>query len=298
MQKNVFAKLVAPLVAAVSLGLAASAVRAEPAIWEVQGPHATIYLFGTVHLLTPDVQWLTPKIKKAFDDSQDLTLEIADLDDQAAALPLVQKLGLDAEHPLSGKLSPEDRKRLSDALQSIHNNPAANPAAFEVLRPWLAALTLDELPLQQQGFDTKLGVDVTLLKTARDRKEPVLGFETMEQQLNYFAGMPEPQQLSFLRESLKDFPQIVPELTKLAKDWEAGRVEAIGVEMNEDMAKEDPKLYDLLITKRNEAFAAAIAKRLATGEGTSFVAVGAGHLAGRDSVQVQLEKLGYKAKRL
>jgi uncharacterized protein YbaP (TraB family) len=298
MLRSVLAKLAAPFAGVfalgLALGLAAPAAQAEPALWVVKGPHATVYLFGTVHLLKPDDPWMSPKIKQAFDESQDLTLEIAELDDDSAAIPLIQKLGVDPQHPLSGKLSPGDRKRLAAAIKSLQ----ADPAGFEMFKPWLAAVLLSELPLEKKGFDPKQGVDRTLERAAKAKGEKVLGFETMEQQLGYFADMPQTQQLSFLHESLKDFPEIVPELSKLAQDWEEGKVDAIGKEMNADMQKEDPKLYDLLITKRNEAFAAAIAKKLETGSGTSFVAVGAGHLAGSDSIQVQLEKLGYKATRL
>jgi uncharacterized protein YbaP (TraB family) len=286
------AKLFAPLAVAVSLALSGAA-SAEPALWVAKGPHATVYLFGTVHLLKPNVNWMTPKIRKAFDESGDLTLEIADLENEQAAAPVVQKLGLDLDHPLAAKLAPADRKRLAAALKSLK----ASPEGFDRLRPWLAAITLSMLPLQQKGFDPKEGVDLTLERAAAARGEPVAGFETLEQQLGYFAGLPESQQISFLRQSLKEFPEVVPQLTILERDWEAGRVDALSHELNDDIKKEDPKLYELLITHRNEAFAASIAKKL-EGSGVSFVAVGAGHLAGADSVQVQLEKRGYKVRKL
>ena len=80
-------KLLAPLAAAAALALAGGAAHAAPAIWVVKGPHATVYLFGTVHLQKTGSDWMTPKIKKAFDDSDNLTLEIANIDDQARYAP-------------------------------------------------------------------------------------------------------------------------------------------------------------------------------------------------------------------
>jgi hypothetical protein len=53
----------------------------------------------------------------------------------------------------------------------------------------------------------------------------------------------------------------------------------------------------LLIGGRNAKWADALARRMKR-PGTVFVAVGAGHLAGPQSVQRMLEAKGYKARRL
>jgi uncharacterized protein YbaP (TraB family) len=63
--------------------------------------------------------------------------------------------------------------------------------------------------------------------------------------------------------------------------------------MNED--ESDPLLMKVLLVDRNKAWAKWIEDRLKQ-PGTVFVAVGAGHLAGKDSVQAQLAVDGVKAK--
>jgi hypothetical protein len=273
--------------------LAAAPARAEPALWVVKSGESTIYLFGTVHLLKADAQWMSPKIKKAFDESGDLTLEIADIDNQAAMLPVVQKYGLDLAHPLSTQLSPEDNAKLDAGYAAL----GLPPKAFDPFRPWLAGLTLSVLPLQKAGFDPKSGVEMIFKGQADARHEPVQGFETIEQQIKYFADMPVPQQVSFLREALDDAPKTASQLDKVEHAWEAGDVDAIAKVLNDDMKQNDPALYDLLLVKRNQGFADQIAEKL-KGKGVSFVAVGAAHLAGPDSVQAQLAKKGFVAKRL
>ncbi len=276
-----------------SVSLFAGAAWAEPALWVVKDRNSTIYLFGTVHLLRPEATWKSPKIQKAFDSAQDLTLEITDVDNQAAMVPLIQKYGLDPTHPLSGKLSAEDNLKLEAQYKAL----GLPPKAFDSFRPWLAGLTFSVLPLQKQGYDPAAGVDRLLKQEADARKEPVIGFETAEQQLRYFADLPEAQQLSFLRESLDESTDLVAKLDMIEKYWEAGDVKSIAREMNADMKKEDPRLYDLLLTSRNKNFARQIKARL-KGKGVSFVAVGAAHLAGPDSVQVQLRRLGIRARRV
>jgi hypothetical protein len=275
-----------------SAALFAGVAQAEPAMWVVKDKDSTIYLFGTVHLLRPDVAWKTPKIEKAAADAQDLTLEIADIDNQAAMVPLIQKYGMDPEHPLSSRLSPEDNAKLDAAYKAL----GLPPKGLEPFKPWFAALTISLLPLTKAGYDANSGVEKLLKAAADARQEPVAGFETVEQQLKYFDDLPEAVQMAYLRQTLDDYPTTVERLDKIAKAWEAGDVETIGRELNDDMKKDAPQLYDRLLTKRNEGFARQIKEKLA-GQGVSFVAVGAGHLAGPDSVQVQLKKLGIKATR-
>ena len=65
--------------------------------------------------------------------------------------------------------------------------------------------------------------------------------------------------------------------------------------MNED--ESDPVLMKVLLVDRNKAWAKWIVDRLKQ-PGTVFVAVGAGHLAGKDSVQTQLSADGVKARRV
>ena len=112
----------------------------NPALWQVKGVHASVYLFGTVHVMKKDLQWETPKIKEALKASDTLYLEITDVDMTSVAKvqPLVMQLGLDPGHPLSTKLSPEDITALDEAVKKMG---LPGEAAIEPMRPWLVYLT-------------------------------------------------------------------------------------------------------------------------------------------------------------
>src|SRR5579883_2903065 len=87
-----------------ALALIASApAYASPSLWAVKGPHTTVYLFGTVHMLPKDRPWRTQKIDDAMTASSALWLEISDADDTATAQTLMKELGIDTAHPLSSK---------------------------------------------------------------------------------------------------------------------------------------------------------------------------------------------------
>lgn len=276
-----------------TLACAAPQARAEPALWEVKSRTATVYLFGTIHLLRPDVRWQTPKVAEAFGKSDELWLEVADPGDTSAAVPLVTKFGFDPKTTLSSKLDKADRERLAADAKTL-GEPVTD---FEPMRPWLASIRLSVAPLVKAGFDPDAGVDRLLKQKADLAGRPVKAFETVEQQIRYFADLPEALQVAELHITLDEFDKATAELDKLEKAWEAGDTAAIYKALDEDMKRSSPKLYKVLLVDRNRAFAVSIVKRL-KGRGTAFVAVGAGHLAGPDGVQALLARRGVKVRRL
>jgi uncharacterized protein YbaP (TraB family) len=271
---------------------------AEPALWKVQGPHATVYLFGTIHILRPGVAWRSPKIDAAIKASDALWLEIPDSDDPAVMQPLVLKYGVDRAHPLSSKLDAATKAKLAALLMPL----GLTPAQFEPLRPWMAGLALSVLPLTQGGYDIKSGAEQVITKEMRAAQKPVEGFETAEQQVRYLADMPPAAELDFLKSSLDDAQKAVPELDEMVAAWLSGDQSKLESILDDEMRQDYPDLYQLLIVNRNKRFADRIAALVqgqgqGQGQGLVFVAVGAGHLAGPDSVQADLAKLGIAAIR-
>jgi len=285
-----FVRVVAGVLLA--LGLAAPAA-AEPALWKVQGAHSTVYLFGTVHVLKSTTQWRTPKINAAFASAGSLWEEVPNADDLAAVQPLVFQLGLDPAHPLSGQLDDAGKAMLA-AFEAAYGLP---PAQVDAFRPWLAAITFTVLPMTKAGYDPKSGVDRVLRTMARAQGKSLMGFETVEQQMHYFADLPQQDQLNYLLYTLGTADQAATRLGELVDAWAAGDTAKLETALNGDLFVRYPSLYQTLVAQRNRGFATQI-EQLLKGNGVTFVAVGAGHLVGPDSVQAALAKDGIQAVRL
>lgn len=274
--------------------LLVTAALAQPGLWVVRQGDATVYLFGTVHLLPSDTNWSSPALDKALNESQRLSIEIVD-DDAVAMQALVMQHGVDLSHPLSTKLDGGDQHRLEKAAETAKLPGGAS--TLQPMRPWLAALTLTMAPLVQAGMDPEQGVDKRLKARMQAAGKPVDGLETSEKQILMLADLPEAMQLEFLRQSFKEVDEGPAKLRELIDAWRRGDTDAIASIEDEDLRKESPTLYKRLIVERNEAWAQNIAARLKQ-PGVSFIAVGAGHLAGPDSVQAQLHKLGIESSRI
>ena len=277
--------LTAPLVLAV-------AARAEPAMWVIRDRDSTIYLIGTLHLLRHETEWDSAKVKKTLTESSELWLEVADVDDEASITPLVAQYGIDLENTLSSKLNATQKEKLTQ-VAATYGVPLAS---LEPLKPWVAVMMFSILPLQKAGYDPNAGIDRLLKAQAEMEGHKICGFETAEQQIRFFAELPESEQIAFLEETLGDAEKGMAQLEKLATAWINGDNETIGNILVNEFKKEAPAVYEKFVVRRNIAWSEKIAEIL-KGSGVQQIAVGAAHLAGPDSLQVQLAKRGIRVER-
>lgn len=268
---------------------------AGPALWVVRDADSTLYLFGTVHMMRPETQWRTPRIEQALRASDTLYLEIKEVDPASAATvqPLMMKYGMaEAGRGLSTLMTAQDMTRLDVVARSL----GATGAAFEPLRPWMAALQVTVAGIMQAGYSPTSGVDPLLKAAAIEAGKPVMGLETVEQQLGFFASLSDEIQADFLRQTLADFDEGPAKLDAIVNAWARGDEAVLEKEIVDEMKTWGP-VYDALLVRRNADWARQI-KTMLDGSGTAFIAVGAGHLVGEDSVQAALARQGVVAERL
>ena len=258
----------------------------------VKDKDTTIYLFGTVHALKPNLSWFDSAVRKAFDASGQLVLEIP-LPTPEQAQKVIGPLAMDPTGPtLTQKLPEKSRAAYAAALAKL-GVPAAALDRFE---PWFAAVTMSQISLQKAGYSAADGAEMALDAAAKAAGKPVTGLETLEQQLGYFHDLPQADQIAFLLESVKDLDKFDTTINAMVDKWKAGDAEGLSKLMNEDLTGQK-NLYKVLLVDRNARWATWIDSRMKT-PGTVFIAVGAGHLAGKDSVQAQLAKHRIVATRI
>jgi uncharacterized protein YbaP (TraB family) len=144
----------------------------------------------------------------------------------------------------------------------------------------------------KSGYQADSGAEKTLTAAAKSGGKTISGLETAEQQLGFFADLSPDAQLKFLGSTLDELPEGVAKLDEMVVDWSKGDPDRLANTMNEAM-KDSPEVAKALLYDRNGRWATWINDRMKQ-PGTVFLAVGAGHLAGDQSV---ISKLGaYKLK--
>jgi uncharacterized protein YbaP (TraB family) len=270
---------------------------ADPAMWVVRDEDTIIYLFGTFHLMDGKADWFNDEVKQAFDRSQELVVEIELPEDQAVVAaqfqPLIAKYAPDPEgRSLKDLLSAKEYKTLYDSLGSL-GIPAG---AFDPMKPWFASFMLTGALGQKLGLSPDNGADFILKRAARARNMTIGQVETLEGQIQMFASPAHDKQLAQLKEQLKDMQAMSSMLPRMLAVWNSGDAEGLDRVMNEGLG-DNPELRRMLLGARNEKWAEWIDARMDR-PGTVFMAVGAGHLVGDDSVQSFLQKRGFQSARV
>lgn len=261
---------------------AAATIDADPALWVVKDADTTIYLFGTIHLLKPGLSWFDEAVKTAFDASDELVQEIV-LPDTATVQKVLVATAINPTGPgLSERLPADSRKAYLAALNEL----GVSAASFDRFDPWFAASNLSILKLAKSGYNPDNGAEQALTAAAKQAGKPVSGLETLEQQFGYFDGLSEKSQIAFLTETVEQLPEVETEIDKMVAQWSAGDTDGLADTLNEGLDA-TPEVAKVLLFDRNARWANWIADRMEK-PGTVFVAVGAGHLAGKDSVQARL----------
>ncbi|MEO7826207.1 MAG: TraB/GumN family protein, partial [Allosphingosinicella sp.] len=278
------------------IGCAAEAAPAakagHPAMWKVADRDTTIYLFGTIHLLPKGQGWRTAQMDSALASADELVLEIANIEDPMASAQAMAKLGMSSGLPPIAQRVPEGKRA---ALRAMIAESGYPEAVFDRLETWAAALPLLGVTFKRLGLDPTLGVERQIGTPFRTSGKRVSGLETVEQQLGYFDSLSEDAQRALLLSVVEERADTKAEFAAMLAAWASGDLK--GIERTfDDETQLSPELKTALMGKRNSAWADWLARRMEK-PGTVFVAVGAGHLAGRESVQAMLKKKGLKAKR-
>lgn len=276
---------------------AAAAAAPGPAIWLLSDADTSIYLFGTIHILPPGLEWRSAEFDRLVAQADELVMETAD--DRAerrddALLPLMM---LGKNVPLANRISPERR----DGLRRMIAESGLAPEAFDGLQTWAAAMTLAVMAIARHyagdedvSVDALTGVEDALRADFEARGRPISGVETSHGQLSIFARMPLRTQRAMLESMVESFESGDADMMDPGEDgWVRGDV----TRMAEEMEAMPPELFDALLVRRNQAWTDWLIARLDR-PGTILFAVGAGHLAGRASVQSMLEARGFTVRRI
>ena len=135
-----------------------------------------------------------------------------------------------------------------------------------------------------------------LTRAAKAQKKQVMGLETFEGQMSIFDSLSQKAQIDLLTSTVDELPNAGATMDQMVTNWSNGDPNGLAATMNKDM-KDSPEVKKALLTDRNAKWAGWIAERMRT-PGRVFIAVGAGHLAGPDSVQAHLGKYKLKAVRV
>lgn len=276
-----------------------ASIEANPALWSISDEDSTVYLFGTVHILPPELEWRTDALEAAFADAEIVYFEVDALsqESQAEMQALIPQLGLNTPGvTLSSMINEEARGHVGTIAERIGAPADAFMAQLDPLQPWLASLQMAVLQMQAAGYQAGSGAEAALNADAEAAGKAKGYFETVEEQLRFLSDSPMEVQVADFEVSVEQMVEEPRILTELVQAWAVGDMGHIDQLINDDMRETSPELYERIIVQRNRNWIPQIMAAL-DGSDDAFVAVGAGHMPGPEGVIALLEAEGLEVAR-
>lgn len=263
----------------------------DPAMWKLSDDDTNIYFFGTVHLLPEGVNWRTDKLNTVMNDMDTLYLELDSASAQSQAQAMVGKYAVFTDGSTLTEALGDDLEKVSAGAAKM----GIPLAQLDMFKPWFVGLNMTVAKMQQDGFDPTKGVEHVLTTEATAAGKTFGYLETMDDQFSALSGgttAEQAKELAILIDTI-DYSKVA--LDALVGEWVDGDVNGLGIMAANPGVMATRGAYDRLLTFRNEKWVPQIEAMLDQ-PGTKLVAVGAGHLAGPDSVITMLRNKGHKVE--
>ena len=261
-----------------------------PALWQVERGALKGWLFGTIHVLPTGVAWDTPPIRDAMAKADRLVLEAADLQDQQKTLGIFEDMGRSPNlPPLEQRVPAKERPALLKAI----SDGGTSSQLLSGYESWAAAMLLSAASQQALHVSQDNGVEPALIAAFKTAGKPISGLETVERQFRAFDTLPPEAQSKLLVQTVHEAKGMKALYDRILTAWLKGDMEAIA---KEDQIGEqpDPVVEEAILTARNRDWAETIEPMT----GRPLIAVGAGHLTGKDNLIELLKDRGFTVTRV
>lgn len=275
----------------------ASARVSAPAMWRISDANSRIYLLGTCHMLPKGVTWSTPAYKAAMADASVTAFEVDTKSSYAKSTisALVYERGVNASYESLSDIVGADRFA---KLKAFGDRYDVSTSSLQRMQPWLATTSLANAALRKEGFDHGLGVEQTVLADARAEDDMVAFMESAETQIKALAAFDGADMIATVDATIAQLGSVKATMEPMLAAWLKGDMATLDKLASADMRKLAPAGYRALVVERNRNWTETIQHWLANKDKNYFIAVGAAHFAGPDSVILMLQKKGLKVERI
>src|SRR5688500_18805126 len=259
-------------------------------LWKISGNglKKPSYLYGTIHMLCEEDAILSDSLKNIIKNVKEVYFEV-DLDNMFEMLGIMSKMKMQGDTTLQYLLSHADYEKVKDFFES--NGSMLPFSMIETYKPMLAASTLQQggLPCENTAM-----MEQVIMQEAKQYNKSIKGLESMGYQAAVLDSIPYKLQavqlVSYIDNAIKggDEDKELNDMLDAYKSQDLQKLE-------EMLMKSDPSISnytDILLYNRNRNWVSKLKELLP--ENPLLIAVGAGHLPGKEGCINLLRKEGYK----
>ncbi|MDB4836929.1 TraB/GumN family protein [Marinomonas sp.] len=263
-------------------------------VWQVTSENNTLYIGGTVHMLTPQDYPLPSEYDTAYRASDKLIFETnidalnSTENQQKLAQVIMANDGITLDHKLSN--------RNITALKLYLESRNVSFSSVQNFNPSFLSIYISIIELKHLGF-TDQGVDWFYEQKAAQDNKPQTWLEEVEEQLAMLTSLEAVDHDTIIEYGLAELNKMPQAMDDIRSSWRSGDMDALAEVGLTELLVDYPNIYKTLLADRNHDWLPQIETML-DDDLVEFVLVGAMHLAGPDSVLMLLENKGYKVSKL
>ena len=241
---------------------------------------------GSIHLADSSFYPLDPVIEKAFNNSDELAVEIDMSNDSILQEIAIQNeiYGMLLENESLDSILPKDLRTSLDSICISWHIPIGR---FNRYKPWAAAMTLNSIGIMRLGYNYTLGIDLHFIHLANKTGKKIISLESVEDQVQALTGdgVPDSIGIYFMKKTMHEIRFIDSSISQMMQAWKNGDDTLFWNALNNmdttsisdfSLQKEiDERIY----YSRNRAISDSIEKMLNENRKV-FVVIGAAHLVG------------------
>ncbi len=261
----------------------------QTSVWKVEGEGSSLYMGGTIHLLTPQDYPLPFEFDSAYKWADVLVLEadISKMQDPEVVQKMMAMATYQDDRTLESELSDEVYDLLEKECKAIN----VSLAELSKFKPSMVVLIITVTKMQQAG-STSPGVDQHYLTKAKTDNKTLSFLETLDGQLELLFGGDEDNNDELVMQSLENMDDMDKMSGEINAGWRKGK-EKVFINLQKDMRKDYPDIYKKLVVDRNSDWVSVIESYL-DNNSTEFVLAGTLHMHGPDGLLTLLKKKGYR----
>jgi len=253
-------------------------------LWKIEKEdHQTSYIFGTMHMIDETYFNITPHLNYIIENSDQIIMEIGGLPNPLEALRLMTL----KDETITDYFS---KNELTELVQFMDTQLGISPQKFQMtftkMKPFLILQTITQAFFSENAKS----YDLNIMQIGQEKNIPLIGFETMEQQLGFFDLIPNKDIAQMIMTSVKDFEKEKTGTKQLMKLYAKEKVNKF-IPLMKDQSPEFMAFEDLFLTNRNKAWIPAIIEESKTK--SCFIAVGAAHLFETNGIIELLKNEGF-----
>lgn len=293
MKKTVFLFML--VIAAYSVYGQTGTCKSGALLWKISGKDLSkpSYLLGTFHLKSGEYLDSIPGAKSALQSCEQVVGEVNMSDMVGMQMQMQQAIMMPSDTTYQMLYSDEDYGFVSEKITSL---VGAGLNQLGMLKP--VAIHLNVIVLAYAKYFPNINpadiLDIRIQSEARNEQKPVVALETADYQIHVLFGIKSLQgQADDLLCSLRNLDKMMALIPKQIEYYDHGDLYNLDQQFkNTEICPSDPSESAALIKDRNDVWMEKLPEIMK--DKSSFIAVGALHLAGEDGLLNLLEKSGYK----